>query len=106
MIFIFSIVLGAGYLSYVKFSATYALTFFGYKISVLTRVTQSSVRVMYERSLRVIFLFDVSLSHQKIDVSKKLQKNKKVPSQSFLICWAGFVAKKGNDVFYCDLYFI
>ena len=38
-IFIFSIVLGAEYLSYVKFIATYALTFFGYIISVLASVT-------------------------------------------------------------------
>ena len=37
-IFIFSIGLGAEYLSYVKFIATYALTFFGYIISVLASV--------------------------------------------------------------------
>ena len=37
-IFIFSIVLGAEYLSYVKSIATYALTFFGYIISVLASV--------------------------------------------------------------------
>ena len=37
-IFIFSIVLGAEYLSYVKFIATYALTFFGYIISVIASV--------------------------------------------------------------------
>ena len=34
-IFIFSIVLGAEYLSYVKSIATFSLTFFGYIISVL-----------------------------------------------------------------------
>ena len=38
-IFIFSIVLGAEYLSYVKFIATFAPTFFGYIISVLDSVT-------------------------------------------------------------------
>ena len=38
MSLIFSIVLGAEYLSYVKFIATYALTFFGYIISVLASV--------------------------------------------------------------------
>ena len=37
-IFIFSIVLGAESLSYVKFIATYALTFIGYIISVLASV--------------------------------------------------------------------
>ena len=37
-IFIFSIVLGAEYLSYVKFIATFALAFFGYIISVLASV--------------------------------------------------------------------
>ena len=37
-IFIFSIVLGAEYSSYVKFIATCALTFFGYIISVLASV--------------------------------------------------------------------
>ena len=37
-IFIFSIVLGAEYLSYVKPIATYAPTFFGYIISVLAIV--------------------------------------------------------------------
>ena len=37
-IFIFSIVLGAEYLPYVKFIATYALTFFGCIISVLAMV--------------------------------------------------------------------
>ena len=37
-IFIFSIVLGAEYLSYVKSIATFALTFFGYIISVLASV--------------------------------------------------------------------
>ena len=37
-IFIFSIVLGAEYLSYVKFIAIYALTLFGYIISVLASV--------------------------------------------------------------------
>ena len=37
-IFIFSIVLGAEYLSYVKSIATYAPTFFGYIISVLASV--------------------------------------------------------------------
>ena len=37
-IFIFSIVLGAEYLFYVKFIATFALTFFGYIISVLGSV--------------------------------------------------------------------
>ena len=35
---IFSIAMGAEYLSYVKFIATYALTFFGYIISVLASV--------------------------------------------------------------------
>ena len=39
-IFIFSIVLGAEYLSYVKSIATYAPTFFGYIISVLASVWQ------------------------------------------------------------------
>ena len=34
----FSIVLGAEYLCYVKFIAIYALTFFGYIISVLASV--------------------------------------------------------------------
>ena len=38
-IFIVSIVLVAEYLSYVKFIATYALTFFGYINSVLASVT-------------------------------------------------------------------
>ena len=38
-IFIFSIVLGAKYLSFVKFIATRAPTFFGYIISVLASVT-------------------------------------------------------------------
>ena len=37
-IFIFSIVLGTQYLSYVKFIAIYALTFLGYIISVLASV--------------------------------------------------------------------
>ena len=37
-IFIFPIVLGAEYLSYVKSIATFALTFFGYIISVLASV--------------------------------------------------------------------
>ena len=37
-IFIFSIVLGAKYLSYVKFIAIYALTFFGYIVLVLESV--------------------------------------------------------------------
>ena len=37
-IFIFSIVLGAEYLSYVKFIASNAPTFFGYIISVLASV--------------------------------------------------------------------
>ena len=37
-ILIFSIVLGAEYLSYVKSTATFALTFFGYIISVLASV--------------------------------------------------------------------
>ena len=37
-IFIFLIVMGAEYSSYVKFIATYALTFLGYIISVLTSV--------------------------------------------------------------------
>ena len=37
-IFIFSIVLGAEYLSYLKSIATYAPTFFGYIISVLASV--------------------------------------------------------------------
>ena len=37
-IFIFSIGLGAEYLSYVKFIATYALTFFWYIISDLASV--------------------------------------------------------------------
>ena len=37
-IFIFSTVLGAEYLSYVKFIAIHALTFFGYIISVLASV--------------------------------------------------------------------
>ena len=37
-IFIFSIVLGAKYLSYVKFITTYAVTFLGYIISVLASV--------------------------------------------------------------------
>ena len=37
-IFIFSIVLNAEYLSYVKFIATYAHIFFGYIISVLASV--------------------------------------------------------------------
>ena len=62
--------------------------------------------LILEWSLRAIFLFDVSLSHQTIDVSKKLQRNKKVPSQSFLILWVGFVAKEENDVLFCDVYFI
>ena len=38
-IFIFLIVLGAEYLSYVKSIATYASTFFGYIISVLASVS-------------------------------------------------------------------
>ena len=38
MIFIFSIVLDAEYLSYVKSIATYAPTFFGYIISALASV--------------------------------------------------------------------
>ena len=38
-ILIFSIILGAEYLSYVKSIATYAPTFFGYIISVLAGVT-------------------------------------------------------------------
>ena len=38
-ILIFSIVMGAKYLSYVKFIATFALIFFGYIILVLSRVT-------------------------------------------------------------------
>ena len=38
--FIVSIVLGAEYLSYVEFIATYALTFFGYIISVLASVKE------------------------------------------------------------------
>ena len=37
-ILIFSIVLGTEYLSYVKFIATFALTLFGYIISVLASV--------------------------------------------------------------------
>ena len=37
-IFIFSIVIGAEHLSYVKFIITYALTFLGYIISVLASV--------------------------------------------------------------------
>ena len=37
-IFIFSIVLGVEYLSYVESVATFALTFFGYIISVLASV--------------------------------------------------------------------
>ena len=39
-IFIFSIVLGAKYLSYVKFIATFALNFFGYIISGLASVSR------------------------------------------------------------------
>ena len=39
--FIFSIALGAEYLSYVKFIAIYALTFFGYITSVLASVYTS-----------------------------------------------------------------
>ena len=38
-IFIFPIVLGAEYLSYVKSIATFALTFYGYIISVLASVS-------------------------------------------------------------------
>ena len=38
MILIFLIVMGAEYLSYVKFIATNALTFFGFIISVLASV--------------------------------------------------------------------
>ena len=45
-IFIFSIVLGAGYSSYVKFVATYALTFFGYTILVLTSVQSFLSRLL------------------------------------------------------------
>ena len=44
-IFIFSIVLGAEYLSYVKFIATYALTFFGYIISVLASVNKPKQQI-------------------------------------------------------------
>jgi hypothetical protein len=40
-IFIFPIVLGAEYLSYMKFTATYAPTFFGYIISVLANVVRT-----------------------------------------------------------------
>ena len=38
-ILIFSIAMGANYSFYVKFIATFALTFFGYIISVLANVT-------------------------------------------------------------------
>ena len=44
-IFIFLIVLGTEYLSYVKFIATYALTFFGYIISVLASVISTAERL-------------------------------------------------------------
>ena len=43
-IFIFSIVLGAKYLSFVKFIATRAPTFLGYTISVLAHVSCSYFR--------------------------------------------------------------
>ena len=39
-ILIFSIAMGAKYLSYVKSNATFALTFFGYIISVLASVSR------------------------------------------------------------------
>ena len=42
-VFIFSIVLGAECLSYVKFIAIYALTFFGYIISVLASVNDNFI---------------------------------------------------------------
>ena len=45
--FLFSIVLGAEYLSYVKFIATYALTFFGYIILVLASVPLLIFRFMW-----------------------------------------------------------
>ena len=40
MILIFSILIGAEYSSYVKSIVTFALTFFGYIISVLASVTK------------------------------------------------------------------
>ena len=42
-ILIFSIVLGAKYLSYVKSIATFSLKFFGYIISVLASVTSMKI---------------------------------------------------------------
>ena len=50
-IFIFPIVLGAEYLSYAKFIATYALTFFGYIIQVLACVKPNGMHVLLLFSL-------------------------------------------------------
>ena len=52
-ILIFSIVLGVEYLSYVKSIATYALTFFGYIISVLANVTRMTLK---ERANSLAFI--------------------------------------------------
>ena len=47
-ILIFTIAVGAKYLSYLKSMATFALTFFGYIISVLASVP-------YSRAIRLVF---------------------------------------------------
>ena len=44
-VLIFSIAMGAEYLSYVKSIATFALTFFGYIISVLASVPTALIRL-------------------------------------------------------------
>ena len=51
---IFSIAMGAEYLSYVKSIATFALTFFGYIISVLARVDKMTLCIPVPGGITVI----------------------------------------------------
>ena len=56
---IFSIAMGAEYLSYVKSIATFAPTFYGYIISVLASVYSVLKRVAYFNSYQISFIYPI-----------------------------------------------
>ena len=77
-IFIFSIVLGTEYSSYVKSIAPFALTFFGYIISVLASVESQAIPALFGRSIKFFTLDSVSNESWKFPLVKL--HNDKSPS--------------------------
>ena len=96
MIFIFSIVLGAKYLSYVKFIAIYALTFFGYIISVIASVlnVRHHTTVSVELGFMWVFEFHELKILKLTDLSPCVKKLSITSVQKYFIHYISVICTK------------